>query len=275
MRIGVIGAGIGGLTVAAGLSNDGHDVTVFEQRTDPAAAGAGLTLFGNSIDAFDAIGLGDRVRAVSSDAVAGMCSGQRLPSGRWLVSMPSAMVPVSAAFIVPPCTAPSLTHCPPAHSIWDRRPRCPPTVPRSPSTVIPNGSIWWSPPTASEASRAAYSASTAACTIAATPRGGCHRTPDVTRGRRDDGPRPGIRDRALPDNQKMLVRHRIHSRGRPRGRREDSGARPIRHLVSTDPRNASTTPGRIDSAARHLRPHQNAVDLRPKPDGPPRRRRTR
>ena len=40
MRIGVIGAGIGGLTVAAGLSNDGHDVTVFEQRTDPAAAGA-------------------------------------------------------------------------------------------------------------------------------------------------------------------------------------------------------------------------------------------
>ncbi|MFT4125746.1 MAG: FAD-dependent monooxygenase [Gordonia sp. (in: high G+C Gram-positive bacteria)] len=93
MRVGVIGAGIGGLTVAAGLSNDGHEVMVFEQRPDPAAVGAGLTLFGNSLAALDAIGLGDRVRAVSSDAVAHLRAGQRVPSGDWLVSMPSAMVP--------------------------------------------------------------------------------------------------------------------------------------------------------------------------------------
>ena len=89
----MIGAGIGGLTTAAALANDHHDVVVYEQRSEPAAVGAGLTLFGNSFSALDAVGLGDRVRAVSSDAVAHLRAGQRQPSGEWLVSMPSAMVP--------------------------------------------------------------------------------------------------------------------------------------------------------------------------------------
>ncbi|MFV0372884.1 MAG: monooxygenase, partial [Microbacterium sp.] len=59
----------------------------------PGAVGAGLTLFGNAFGALDAIGLGDAVRRVSSDAIARMRAGQRVPSGDWLVSMPSAMVP--------------------------------------------------------------------------------------------------------------------------------------------------------------------------------------
>lgn len=93
MRVAVIGAGIGGLTVAAGLCADGHEVVVYERRDEPGAVGAGLTLFGNAFGALDAIGLGETVRQVSSDAIARMRAGQRVPSGDWLVSMPSAMVP--------------------------------------------------------------------------------------------------------------------------------------------------------------------------------------
>ncbi|MFT4234631.1 MAG: FAD-dependent monooxygenase [Microbacterium sp.] len=93
MRVAVIGAGIGGLTAACGLGADGHEVVVCERRAEPGAAGAGLTLFGNAFGALDAIGLGDTVRRIGSDAIARMRAGQRAPSGDWLVSMPFAMVP--------------------------------------------------------------------------------------------------------------------------------------------------------------------------------------
>lgn len=93
MRVAVIGAGIGGLTVAAGLGADGHEVVVYERRAEPAAVGAGLTLFGNALGALDTIGPGDAVRHVSSGAIARMRAGQRTPSGSWLMSMPSALVP--------------------------------------------------------------------------------------------------------------------------------------------------------------------------------------
>lgn len=63
MRLAVIGAGIAGLVAAASLQRDGHDVTVYEQREEPNADGAGLTLFGNAFTALDAVGLGDTVRA--------------------------------------------------------------------------------------------------------------------------------------------------------------------------------------------------------------------
>lgn len=93
MRIGVVGAGIGGLTAAAGLGAAGHEVVVYERRDEPSTAGAGLTLFGNAFGALDAIGLGDAVRSVSGEAIAGMRAGQRAPSGDWLVSLPPRAVP--------------------------------------------------------------------------------------------------------------------------------------------------------------------------------------
>ncbi|QDQ97503.1 FAD-dependent monooxygenase [Tomitella fengzijianii] len=93
MRIGIIGAGIGGLVAAAGLQADGHEVTVYERRDAPGAVGAGLTLFGNAFSALDAIGLGGPVRAVSADALGRMRSGQRRPSGEWLVSVPPGSGP--------------------------------------------------------------------------------------------------------------------------------------------------------------------------------------
>ncbi len=91
MRVAVVGAGIGGLVTASGLQADGHEVTVYEQRAEPGAVGAGLTLFGNALGALDAIGLGDCVRQISSDAIGRLRSGQRRPSGQWLVSLPSSM----------------------------------------------------------------------------------------------------------------------------------------------------------------------------------------
>ncbi|MFT4051677.1 MAG: FAD-dependent monooxygenase [Microbacterium sp.] len=93
MRVAVIGAGIGGLTAACGLAADGHEVVVYERRDEPGAVGAGLTLFVNAFDALDAFGLGDAVREASSDAISRMRAGQRVPSGDWLVSMPSTIVP--------------------------------------------------------------------------------------------------------------------------------------------------------------------------------------
>ena len=88
MRIAVIGAGIVGLVAAAGLQRDGHEVRVYERRRDPSPVGAGLTLFGNALEALDLVGLGDAVRSVSSDAIASLRSGQRTPSGSWLLTVP-------------------------------------------------------------------------------------------------------------------------------------------------------------------------------------------
>ncbi|MFT4147648.1 MAG: FAD-dependent oxidoreductase [Micrococcaceae bacterium] len=92
MRIAIIGAGIGGLVTAVGLQRDGHDVTVFEKRQEPNPGGAGLTLFGNSFSALDLIGLGDIVRGISSDAITSLRTGQRTPSGSWLLKVPSKYV---------------------------------------------------------------------------------------------------------------------------------------------------------------------------------------
>lgn len=93
MRIKIIGAGIGGLVSAAALKADGHEVTVYERRPDAGATGAGLTLFNNAFSALDALNLGDTVREVSSSAIGRVRSGQRQPSGRWLVSLPPSSTP--------------------------------------------------------------------------------------------------------------------------------------------------------------------------------------
>lgn len=43
----VVGAGVGGLSIARGLMRDGHDVTVFEQRPEVRAGGGAVTLWSN------------------------------------------------------------------------------------------------------------------------------------------------------------------------------------------------------------------------------------
>lgn len=90
MRIGIIGAGIAGLTAAIGLHHRGHEVTVFERSFAPTTTGAGLTLFGNAFEAFDFLGIGDEIRAISTNCVTDMTLGQRRPDGSWLTKTPAA-----------------------------------------------------------------------------------------------------------------------------------------------------------------------------------------
>lgn len=86
MRIIVIGAGIGGLAAAAGLSQTGHDVTIVERAPDLSPVGAGISIFANGYRALDVIGIGDRLRVPHDPTAA---TGQRTPSGRLVARIPT------------------------------------------------------------------------------------------------------------------------------------------------------------------------------------------
>jgi FAD-dependent urate hydroxylase len=47
LRTLVVGAGVGGISIARGLLRDGHDVTVFEQRPNVQAGGGAVTIWSN------------------------------------------------------------------------------------------------------------------------------------------------------------------------------------------------------------------------------------
>ena len=47
LRVLVVGGGVSGISVARGLLRDGHDVTVFDQRTDTRAGGGAVTIWSN------------------------------------------------------------------------------------------------------------------------------------------------------------------------------------------------------------------------------------
>ena len=92
MHIAVIGAGVAGLVAACSLQRAGHEVVVYEQRENPNADGAGLTLFGNAFAALDAVGLGDEIRAIADNTLPQMRTGQRTPDGTWLTTIPPQTV---------------------------------------------------------------------------------------------------------------------------------------------------------------------------------------
>ncbi|MES2259822.1 MAG: FAD-dependent monooxygenase [Pseudomonadota bacterium] len=65
LKIGIIGAGIGGLSAAIALRRAGHDVIVFEQSKQFLRVGADINLTPNAVRALDGLGegVGDAVRA--------------------------------------------------------------------------------------------------------------------------------------------------------------------------------------------------------------------
>lgn len=98
LRVGVVGAGIGGLAVAVGLQRAGADVTVFERSDARSADGSGLSLFGNGLAALDALGLraARRDRGIvaggeSRGVITAAATGQRTPEGRLLSRLPSSV----------------------------------------------------------------------------------------------------------------------------------------------------------------------------------------
>ncbi|PQA86410.1 FAD-dependent monooxygenase [Hyphococcus luteus] len=64
MKIGIIGAGIGGLTAALALLRRGFDVEVYEQAHELKEVGAGLQIAANATRVFDNLGILDRVVSV-------------------------------------------------------------------------------------------------------------------------------------------------------------------------------------------------------------------
>ncbi|WP_020395120.1 3-hydroxybenzoate 6-monooxygenase [Thiolinea disciformis] len=58
----VAGGGIGGLSAALALVNQGYDVLVLEQASEIGEIGAGIQLGPNAFHAFDALGIGDKAR---------------------------------------------------------------------------------------------------------------------------------------------------------------------------------------------------------------------
>jgi len=57
LRILVVGAGVGGISVARGLIRDGHDVTVFERRPDVQAGGGAVTIWSNGATVLAQLGV--------------------------------------------------------------------------------------------------------------------------------------------------------------------------------------------------------------------------
>lgn len=62
-KVAVAGAGISGLAAAIRLAKAGVHVDVFESKPELSALGSGITLQGNALRVFDALGVWDEVRA--------------------------------------------------------------------------------------------------------------------------------------------------------------------------------------------------------------------
>lgn len=57
LRVMVVGAGVGGISIARGLLRDGHDVTVYEQRPDVHAGGGAVTIWSNGATVLRQLGV--------------------------------------------------------------------------------------------------------------------------------------------------------------------------------------------------------------------------
>jgi 2-polyprenyl-6-methoxyphenol hydroxylase-like FAD-dependent oxidoreductase len=69
MRAIVIGSGIGGLSCAIGLRKIGWDVALYERAPELREVGAGIMIWANGMRAFDALGVGESIRAITQPGV--------------------------------------------------------------------------------------------------------------------------------------------------------------------------------------------------------------
>jgi len=78
----ILGGGIGGLTAALALRQQGIDCEVHERAPALAEIGAGLGVWPNALAVFDRLGIGDKVRSLSG---AWEVAGLRRADGRYLL----------------------------------------------------------------------------------------------------------------------------------------------------------------------------------------------
>lgn len=104
LRILVVGAGVGGISVARGLLRDGHDASVFEQRPDAHAGGGAVTTWSNGETVLAQLG-------VDMDG-----AGQLLSTVRVVTSTGRSLVNLDLTAIVDRLGAPVRT----VPRAWDR-----------------------------------------------------------------------------------------------------------------------------------------------------------
>jgi 2-polyprenyl-6-methoxyphenol hydroxylase-like FAD-dependent oxidoreductase len=85
LRIGIAGAGIGGLAAAALLAQAGHGVTVFDRFAAPAPVGSGLVVQPVGQAVLDLCGAGEAARALG--ARIGQMVGAEVASGRTVLDV--------------------------------------------------------------------------------------------------------------------------------------------------------------------------------------------
>lgn len=68
-RIAIVGAGLGGLAAAIALRRQGFEVQVYEQAPELAEFGAGINISPNSVKFFQAVGLDEKLHAISSEPI--------------------------------------------------------------------------------------------------------------------------------------------------------------------------------------------------------------
>lgn len=94
LKVLVVGAGVGGISIARGLLRDGHDVTVFEQRPEVRAGGGAVTIWSNGESVLRQLGVD----------MAG--AGQELATVRVVTSTGRPMTTLDVAAIVSRMGAP-------------------------------------------------------------------------------------------------------------------------------------------------------------------------
>src|SRR5699024_607667 len=62
MKVGIIGAGIGGITTAVFLQKSGIEVEIFEKSQSFQPVGAGIGLGSNAMVAFDRMGVSEKIK---------------------------------------------------------------------------------------------------------------------------------------------------------------------------------------------------------------------
>lgn len=67
MLVTVIGAGMGGLSAAIALRNDGHDVQVYEKVREMRPVGAAISVWSNGVKALNFLGLREQAEALGGD----------------------------------------------------------------------------------------------------------------------------------------------------------------------------------------------------------------